>query len=247
MLDLHCHMLPNIDDGPQSLAESLEMARMAVANGITHTIVTPHIHLGRYDNDRHTIRKALDSFKQHLEQESIPLTLGMAAEVRIDPQMIPMIEQERIPWLGRCEDYRYLLLELPHSHIPIGTARLIHWLLKRKIRPIIAHPERNKAVIRNLKAIAPFVNAGCLLQITAGSVAGSFGLYARKRARQLLKRRWVHLIATDAHNTKVRTPDLQAGQNAAAAIIGETESRALVLDNPKRILEGTVEQKADVA
>ncbi len=236
MIDIHCHMLPNIDDGPESLDESLQMARLAVENGIEYTVVTPHIHPGRYDNDRATIREKYTSFKNALEEANVPLQLGMAAEVRIGPELLEMSQDNRIPWLGELDDHHLLLLELPHSHIPVGSDKLIQWCLGHKIRPVIAHPERNKDVIRNVNAIAPLVELGCLLQVTAGSVAGGFGFYAKRRARQLLKRGWVHFLASDAHNTKYRIPNLEPGRAAAAKIVGEQESWNLVHHNPKRIL-----------
>lgn len=236
MIDLHCHMLPKLDDGPETLAEALQMARMAVANGITHTVVTPHIHPGRYDNERKTIRSAYERFRQALVREGILLELAMAAEVRIGPEAIRMIQQERIPWLGYIDGCRLLLLELPHSHIPIGSDKLVQWCLIRNIRPVIAHPERNKHVIRELNKIKPFVEMGCLLQLTAGSLTGNFGPQAQKRARQLLELGWVYLLATDAHNTTVRVPDLGPGRAAAAAIIGEKDSWKLVRDHPQQLL-----------
>jgi protein-tyrosine phosphatase len=236
MIDIHCHMLPNIDDGPESLEESLQMARLAVKGGITYTVVTPHIHPGRYDNDRANIREKYNSFEHALGEANIPLQLGMAAEVRISPEIMQMTENNRIPWLGKLGDYYLLLLELPHSHIPVGSDKLIQWCLDYKIRPVIAHPERNKDVIRNLNAIEPLVKLGCLLQVTAGSVAGNFGHYARKRARQLLNCGWVQFLASDAHNTKYRIPNLEPGRAAAAKIIGEQESWNLVHHNPQNIL-----------
>jgi protein-tyrosine phosphatase len=247
LIDIHCHMLPNVDDGPDSLEKSLNMARMSIDNGISHTVVTPHIHYGRYDNDSASIYRAFSAFKRALKKESIPLKLSMAAEVRIGPELVQMVQQDRIPWLGSHHGYKYLLLEFPHSHIPIGSERLIYWLMRHNIRPVIAHPERNKAVLRNLHAIIPFIELGCMSQITAGSILGKFGPYAKKRAQQLLKRRWTHFIATDAHDTKVRIPDLGSARAAAATIIGEKESRALVLDNPRQILEGSTKQRTQVA
>lgn len=243
MIDIHCHMLPNVDDGPDSLAESLNMARMSVNNRISHTVVTPHIHHGRYNNDSTNIHKAFSNFKKALKKESIPLQLSMAAEVRIGPELVRMIQQDRIPWLGSHNGYKYILLEFPHSHIPIGSERFINWLMRHDIRPVIAHPERNKAVLRNMQAITPFVELDCMLQITAGSILGRFGPYAKKMAQQFLKRHWVHFIATDAHDTKVRFPDLGSARAAAAMIIGEQESRALVFDNPKRILKESSRQQ----
>jgi len=236
MIDIHCHMLPGIDDGPEALDESIEMARLAVANGITEAVVTPHIHAGRYENTRESVGKATRQLQQCLQDNGIVLRLRGAAEIRIGPEFMTMVEAQQVPWLGSLDGYQLVLLEFPHSHIPPGSDTLVKWCLARKIRPVIPHPERNKDVIRNLEKITPFVKLGCLLQVTAGAVAGGFGPQARKRARQLLKRGWVSFLASDAHNTDYRIPDLEPGRAAAAAIVGEEESWRLVRDNPREIL-----------
>ena len=236
MIDIHCHMLPGIDDGPERLEESIEMARLAVANGISEVVVTPHIHAGRYENTREVITRSTQQFQQSLQDHGIALRLRMAAEIRIGPELMAMVGAQQVPWLGSLDGYQLLLLEFPHSHIPVGSDKLVNWCLQRKIRPVIAHPERNKDVIRNLEKITPFVQLGCLLQVTAGAVAGDFGPLPRKRARQLLERGWVSFLASDAHNTRYRIPDLGPGRAAAAAIIGEDESWRLVRENPRQIL-----------
>ncbi|MGB5326267.1 MAG: CpsB/CapC family capsule biosynthesis tyrosine phosphatase [Pseudomonadales bacterium] len=236
MIDIHCHMLPGIDDGPRSIDESLEMARLAVANGISETIVTPHIHIGRYANTQESLAAATRDFQRCLLDNDIALRVRMAAEIRIGAELMAMVEAQQVPFLGILDDYQLVLLELPHSHIPPGSDKLVKWCLQRNIRPVIPHPERNKDVIRDIEKIAPLVKLGCLLQVTAGAVAGGFGPQARKRARELLKRGWVSFLASDAHNTQHRIPDLESGRAAAAAIIGEEESWRLVRDNPAAIL-----------
>ena len=236
MIDIHCHLLPGIDDGPERLDESLEMARLAVANGITEAVVTPHIHAGRYDNTRESVREATRRFQNCLQFLGIALRLRMAAEIRIGPELMGMVEAQQVPWLGSLDGYRLVLLEMPHSHIPPGSDKLVRWCLARRIRPVIPHPERNKDVLRNIEKITPFVQLGCLLQVTAGAVAGEFGPQAEQRAGQLLERGWVSFLASDAHNTRYRIPDLEPGRAAAAAIIGEAESWRLVRDNPRHIL-----------
>ena len=191
MIGIHCHMLPGIDDGPESFDESLEMARLTVANGITESILTPHIHAGRYVNTRETVCKATRQFQQCLQDNGIALRVRMAAEIRIGPELMSMVAAQLVPFLGTLDGYQLVLLELPHSHIPLGTDKLVKWCLQRNIRPVIPHPERYKDVIRDIEKIAPLVKLGCLLQVTAGAVAGGFGPQAKKCARQLLKLGWV--------------------------------------------------------
>jgi protein-tyrosine phosphatase len=239
VIDLHCHLVPGIDDGPQTLAESLAMARLAVAEGITAACTTPHIHVGRYDNDLASIGKAAEGLRAALKAEAIPLELSLAAEVRLDYDVLPMIEAGRIPFLGELDGYRVLLLEFPHSHVPVGADKFVAWLLARRIRPMIAHPERNKDLMRDPEKIEPFVQAGCLLQLTADAVAGEFGELCALRSREFLERGWVSVLASDAHDTVDRPPRIARGRDTAAQWIGEAEARRLTLDTPLRILRGT--------
>jgi protein-tyrosine phosphatase len=155
--------------------------------------------------------------------------------VRIGPEVMTLVEEETLPLLGRIDGYGIVLLEFPDSHILPGSDKLAAWLLERNIRPLIAHPERNKEVMRNVDAIAPFVQMGCWLQLTAGSVSGVFGPRCRERSRELLQRGWVHIIASDAHDMPARQPELEPGRAAAEAIVGEAESWRLVRERPAAI------------
>ncbi len=207
-----------------------------MANGIKLSVMTPHIHPGRYLNQKKNIEQAVDDFRQALEKNNIPLELRAAAEVRIGPEILTMVQQESIPFLGELDGYKIMLLEFPHDMIPVGSENLVDWLLKRKIRPMIAHPERNKDVMRDLSKIMPYVTRGCLLQITAASIANHFGDNAYIRAKEMLEQDWVHVIATDAHNRQYRPPDLAVGRDAAARYVGEGQAKKLVEDNPRMLL-----------
>ena len=235
MIDLHCHLLPGIDDGPKTLDASLALCRQAVANGIQKAVTTPHIIPGRYDNDKASITSAWRELKQELTTAEIPLELGMAAEVRLDPHIMSMIKADRVPMLGEYDDNPVLLLEFPHTHIPPGSKEFVKWLLKEGIRPMIAHPERNGDVIDNLKKIELFVKAGCLLQITAASLEGVFGPEEKKRGIQMLKKGWVTIIASDAHNLRGRLPQIEPGRQVAATVVGTARSWEMVRDVPAEI------------
>ena len=238
MIDLHCHLLPGIDDGPQTLAEALEMARIAVANGIEEAHVTPHLHPGRWDNDLPKIAAAVESYRAALATAGIPLEIGFAAEVRLDYEILPLIDAGRVPFLGTLEGYQVLLLEFPHSHVPVGADKFVAWLLARNIRPLIAHPERNKDLMREPDKLEPFVREGCLVQVTADAVAGGFGELCAQRAREFLERGWVSVLASDAHDTAERPPRMAPGRDAAAKIVGEAEALRLVYGTPLRIARG---------
>lgn len=236
MIDIHCHLLPGIDDGPASMEEALKLAEIASRSGITRAVATPHIHHGRYGNDKNRIRNSFDGFSKELRKRGIPLLLGFSAEVRIGPEILPMIERDEIPFLGEIEGCNVMLLEFPHGHIPMGSERLAKWLLARKIIPMIAHPERNKDVIREPGRIMPFVRMGCMLQVTAGSVAGLFGGQAQKTSHHLLKEGLVFALASDAHNANHRPPELEPGRRCAERIVGESFSWNLVYRNPLSLL-----------
>jgi protein-tyrosine phosphatase len=239
VIDLHCHLLPGIDDGPEDLKTSLQLARHAVAAGIRISMVTPHMHAGRYENRAASIRLAAQEFQTVLDAEGIALRIHAAAEVRADHDVLRWVAEGQVPFLGTWRGERVMLLELPHSHVPIGADKLVEWLLKQGIRPMIAHPERNKDIMRSVDKLLPFVRLGCPLQVTAGAVAGAFGEAARVRAVDLLGRGWVTVLASDAHNLEVRPPELEPGRAAAAVIVGEAESWNLVRHRPAEIMGAT--------
>jgi protein-tyrosine phosphatase len=243
MIDLHCHLLPGIDDGPKNQQDSLELAQIASVNGITHAVVTPHIISGRYENTLNSIAAAFSAFSRLIKQKNIPLQVGFAAEVRIDPVIKKMVETNSVPFLGEVDGFNIILLEFPHETLPPGSIEMVEWLLKRNIRPMIAHPERNQAVIRKIGNIEPFVKTGCLLQITSGSLSGVFGNGPVKTAKKLLKNGWVNVIASDAHNKLKRKPEIEPGRKIAEKIVGEKESWAMVRERPRLYTKNKFEKR----
>ncbi len=232
MIDLHNHLLPGIDDGAPDLETALQLARIAVQDGITHLVCTPHIHPGRYDNDRYSIHTAHQQFVRGLAQAGIDLKVSWAAEVRFGMELMASQAEGNLPFLGRWQDKKVLLLEFPHGEIPFGAERLTRWLLARNIVPMIAHPERNKGIMRTPSKLKPFLEQGCLLQVTASAVAGHFGETAQDIAHSLLEQGLVTILASDAHNLQHRPPHLREGMEHAARIVGDTQAERLVKDTP---------------
>jgi protein-tyrosine phosphatase len=232
MIDLHNHLLPGIDDGAPDLDTSLALARVAVADGISHLVCTPHIHPGRYDNTPASIQAALALFVAALREANIPLQVAAAAEVRFGMELMIGVTQGAIPFLGEWQGKKVLLLEFPHGEIPFGAERMIAWLLQRNIVPMLAHPERNKGILRSPARLKPFLDQGCLLQVTAASVAGGFGPAAQELAHELLLQGVVTILATDAHNLQHRPPLLDEGRQHAAHLIGDSQAEALVKQTP---------------
>ncbi|AYC31452.1 capsular biosynthesis protein [Pseudomonas cavernae] len=237
MIDLHNHLLPGIDDGAPNLEASLALARVAVQDGITHLVCTPHIHPGRYDNSPASIQAALALFVAALKEQGIPLQVAAAAEVRFGMELMVGVSQGAIPFLGEWQGKKVLLLEFPHGEIPFGAERLISWLLQRNIIPMIAHPERNKGIMRTPSRLKPFLEQGCLLQVTAASVAGRFGPAAQDVAHALLEQGVVSILASDAHNLQHRPPLLSEGLQQAARIVGDAKAEALVKHTPWEIAQ----------
>ena len=244
MIDLHCHLLPGIDDGPQTLEESIELCRIAVADGVTHAIVTPHIHPGRWENTRQTIEQQCNKLQQVLNQQGILLQLGFAAEVRLTDQIMQQVDNNEIPFYGEVDGYNIMLLEFPHGHIIPGSDKLVAWLLQRNIRPLIAHPERNKQVMKDIELLQPFIEAGCWLQLTAGSVTGAFGEQAQQIAHQLLQDDAVAVLASDGHNAKARQPGLKQAFDAIAGQYGAGRARRLTQHTPALIAAGQFTEQA---
>jgi len=236
MIDMHCHLLPGLDDGPATLAEAVELARVAVADGITDSVVTPHVQPGRYDNQRQNIELYLRAFRLALAKHGIPLELHMGAEVRVCMESLNLLKQGQVPFVGEHRGMPVLLLELPHSHVPVGSLQLVDKLLQMNIRPMIAHPERNKALMENPSRLQPFVAIGCWLQLTAGSVTGAFGKGAQKLAHRLLDEDAVRVVATDAHNLTARRPELRPAHTWISQRWGAEMADDLMLHNPRHML-----------
>lgn len=236
MIDLHSHLLPDIDDGASSMEEALSLARIAVADGVTHMVLTPHVHPGRFDNHAQSIQPVFAAFEAALVDADIKLSVKPAGEVRLSAEVLAMCASNQLPFLGEWDGKRVMLLELPHSHIPPGSDKLVKWLLDRDILPMIAHPERNKGVMSDIAKLAPFIEMGCLFQLTAMSVTGEFGPQAKQVADEMLDKGWVTVMATDAHNCDRRPPILSKAVSVAAEMIGDVEAKRLVWGNPAKII-----------
>ncbi|TCI02602.1 capsular biosynthesis protein [Corallincola luteus] len=241
MIDLHCHLLPGVDDGAQDLSESLELARIAVSEGISTAVLTPHFHPGRFDNDIDGLSAIFNTFKAELSNADIALDIHLAAEVRMTDRLLSDIPNNRIPFLGVYQGWRVLLLELPYSHIPPGTEQLINWLNSRKIMPMIAHPERNREVIQNPNILSRLSRFKLMYQLTIGSFSGDFGDHVQATATSLLQMGFVGVLATDAHSVKRRPPIVAKGLAVVSDMVGEAQANQYIIERPAQILQGRKE------
>ena len=233
MIDLHCHILPGIDDGAPDVSVSLAMARAYVADGVSTVACTPHIMPGLYDNAGPQILQAVAELQVELDRESIPLRLVAGADIHIVPGLAAGVQSGRLPALGGS---RYILIELPHHVAPLRTENLFFDLLVAGYVPILTHPERLSWIGSHYAMIERMVCSGALMQITAGSLAGAFGQSARYWAERMLDEERVHVIASDAHDVTRRPPDLARGRDLAARRVGPGEALHLVLTRPHGIL-----------
>ncbi|MHB1037131.1 MAG: tyrosine-protein phosphatase [Pirellulales bacterium] len=235
LVDIHCHLLPGLDDGAESWEESLAMARMAVADGISTVVATPH-QLGNFgQNDGDMIRGHVRRFQEMLDEREIALRVLPGADVRIESDMIPKLRSGEV--LTLADRRRHVLLELPHEvYLPLD--RLLSDLERIGLVGILSHPERNAGILSDPSVLSRLVEAGCLLQVTAGSLLGSFGPPVQALAESIIKHGAAHLVATDAHGTKSRVPRLARAFDRVALLAGAETASAVFCRNPARVAAG---------
>lgn len=203
MIDIHCHILNGIDDGARSLDDSLAMAEMAIAEGITHILVTPHHKNGKFENRKESILAATAELQNEFDTRGIELTLFPGQEVRINGDLLSDIEKDEILFVD--EDKQYILIEFPTLSIPNYAESLFFKLQQKGIIPVIVHPERNQEIIADPNILLTFIEKGALAQLTASSYVGIFGKDIAKLSSRLIDANLVHILASDAHNTKGRS------------------------------------------
>jgi protein-tyrosine phosphatase len=233
MIDLHCHLLPGIDDGAGDRAVSLEMAKAFVADNVEAVACTPHILPGLYANSGPQICAATAQLQQFFDQEGVPLRLVTGADNHITPSFVVQLRAGHLLSLAHG---RYVLVEPPHHVAPPRMEELFFDILVAGYVPILTHPERLSWIESQYAAIKRLVNAGVWMQITAGSLAGAFGRRARYWGERMLDEGCAHILATDAHDTQRRPPNLSWGRELAAKRLGETEAEHLVETRPRGVL-----------
>lgn len=234
MIDLHCHLLPGIDDGAPDLDAALEMARMAVGDGITMIACTPHIYPGMFENDSVGIRSQVEQLRGHLAGAGIPLELTWGADAHVSPDLLPRLKAGSVPTLN---DSRYFLLEPPHHVAPPNFDSLVFSLLAVGYVPVITHPERLSWIEDHYAMFCRLSDKGVWMQVTAGSLTGRFGKGARYWGERMLDEGRVDILATDAHHPERRPPLLAEGREAAARWVGDEEATHLVETRPLGIIK----------
>jgi protein-tyrosine phosphatase len=234
-VDIHCHIVPGIDDGARDWDESLAMAQLAAADGTATIIATPH-QLGSYSrNHGNVIRQRVAELSQRLTNAGVPLNVLPGADIRVDDGLVEQILSGDVLTLG--DHGRHVLLELPHDlYLPLES--LVERLSRHNIVAILSHPERNEGILRRPNVLQTLVEAGCLLQITAGSLCGSFGEACQRLAESLVECGLVHFVASDGHGAKSRRPLLRHAYERVNELIGFEAATALCCGNPSLVAAG---------
>lgn len=234
-VDIHCHLVPEIDDGAKSWDESKAMAEMMVADGFGTVIVTPH-QLGSYShNSGDLIRQKTEELQAELDASQIPLEVLPGADVRIEDGMIAGLRQGSVVSLG--DRRRHVLLELPHElYFPLeGILEELH---RAGMVGILSHPERNQGLLKEPGLIEPLVHKGCLMQVTASSLIGGMGPGPQAMSEWMLTNGLVHFFATDAHGPKSRRPLMARSFERVVELTNWETATDLCCRNPDAVADG---------
>jgi len=258
MIDLHAHILPDLDDGAETVEEALEMCRVSYKDGTKTIVATPHILPGIYENDRSTILSKLQELNEaikkfgvessefrvknfdsttqrHLDSKA-KLKILPGADVHFTADILHRCERKEI--LTVNDNGKYLMIEFAFQGIPYQAEEVLFQLIAAGIVPIITHPERNLEIGQRPQRYLRMIQMGCLGQVTAMSLTGGFGPAVKKVAGKLLTKRLLHIIASDAHSIDRRPPILSAAVGVAEKMVGKEEAYKMVTDYPQAILEG---------
>jgi protein-tyrosine phosphatase len=234
-VDIHCHILPGIDDGARDWNDALAMARLAVEDGTSTIVATPH-QLGSWSqNCGDDIRRLTAELNERLQAEQIPLTVLPGGEARFEADLVDRIINGDVLTLG--DHRRHMLVELPHDlFLPIDS--LCKALVARRVSVILAHPERNQGILRQPDLLGSVVDAGCLTQITAGSLCGTLGSEMQQFSEWMVHEGLVHMVATDAHGPRTRRPLLGRAYEKLCELADEQTAQDLCCRIPARVAAG---------
>ncbi|MGN0384007.1 MAG: tyrosine-protein phosphatase [Eubacterium sp.] len=234
MIDLHAHILPFMDDGSSSMDESIQMAQTAVQSGVTAIAVTPHSYADE-DYFADIYEKVIKQFENELYNNNIDLKIYPSMEILACTDMIKLLDEGIFKTINNTE---YVLVEFDFDEGMWMIKNYISDLIDAGYRPIIAHPERYKVLQRNFNFIYELIMKGCLMQLNKGSVFGRFGMRSQQMAWAMLENEMVHIIASDAHTSKVRTTDMSMIRNVLVNEFSEEYANLLLRDNPYKIVTG---------
>lgn len=236
MIDIHCHLLPGIDDGPRNWDEALDLCRAMAGNGIRTAVATPHLIDGVYNNVRSRIVPITQELAMRVSDADIGLEVLPGAEVDLSSRLVTTRSDE-LPTLGGFG--KAVLLEMPVAVIPHAMADIIFGANSQGILPVLAHPERNEHVQNDVNLTKEWLDAGAALQIDGDSLLGVWGRASKRCAEAMLQRGLCHALASDAHSVDKRPPRLAESIEKAVELVGE-DARKLATVGPAELLSGQV-------
>ncbi len=232
MVDLHCHILPGLDDGPATMEESMLMAESAIADGITYLVATPHSS-NEYSFDFARVRQLRDELQATIGDR---LTIATGCDFHLNPENLESLRKDAPHYCINQRDF--LLLEFNEFSIPPSMDQTLHQIQLAGVQPVITHPERNGILRSRPERLKKWVQQGCFAQVTGGALTGGFGVGAQQVALRWIGEGLIHFVASDAHNTRTRPLRLQPAYNLVVRQFGEEKARALFQDNPLAAFEG---------
>jgi protein-tyrosine phosphatase len=237
MIDIHCHILPGLDDGAQSVDHAIAMARMAADDGITTMVATPHYWEKHYTPTPQQIRRTLGELQDRLADDSIPLKLLPGEEVMMAPDVPGLLRRGDLVTLADGGDY--LLIELPTLALPMCTEDVVLEVMALGVTPIIAHPEKNSDIRKTPEMLQRLVQHGCLVQMDADSLTGSRLAGVGRFAARMLNASLVHILATDGHCPVRRPPLLSPCVEAVSKIVSPQVAKDMAGERPRQLLRPT--------
>ena len=234
--DLHCHLLPGIDDGAKDLEQSLAMAKLAVADGIRTVVATPHHLNGVYSNPAQEVLSAVAELREALLAEGIPLKILPGTELHLVPEAPEELNAGRA--LTVANQKKAVLVELPVHTVPLGSIHILEQLLAQGLQPIVAHPERNSQLREHPEMLEEWIEMGCLGQITAQSCTGQFGPQIQESAKAMIEFGYIHVVASDAHRDRRRIPRISEAQVQIERWTNATLARLICIEFPHQIIDG---------
>jgi protein-tyrosine phosphatase len=235
MVDIHHHLLPGLDDGANSLETSVAMAKLAVAEGITHVVCTPHAN-GTFAFDPQINAAKTEQLRARLASEGVPLKLGSGCDFHLSYDNVRAAQAD--PARFSINGLGYVLVEVPDYGLPPGLTETFYELQLAGLTPILTHPERNPTLLAEPGRLGDWLRGGVLIQVTADSLTGHKGKQAARMALDLLEKRWVHFLATDAHNTLTRPPRIREAHDLVANKYGSSYAHSLCVTNPLAVFMG---------
>ncbi|MFC7062324.1 tyrosine-protein phosphatase [Halobacillus seohaensis] len=211
MIDIHSHILPGVDDGAQTMEDSIRMAELAVDEGITTIVATPHHNNGQFENYKNNILIQVSELNRRLKERDIPLEVLPGQETRLYDGMLEGLQNDEILTINKTSSY--VFVEFPHDQVPHYTSTLLFNLQLEGYQPIIVHPERNVRIQENPNILYSFIKNGAFSQITAASIAGNFGNDIKRLSHQFIDSNLTHLIASDVHSTKRQSYQMKKADN----------------------------------